>query len=69
MRHVVVDEGLGKESVHGRPQRIAADRPLIIEQHTEHPLFWCHQEDGRRAEQEFASSENRITRGRNGEDR
>ena len=69
MRHVVVDEGLGEAGVNGRPQRIAADRPLIVEQHTDHPMSRRHQEDGRRAEQDFAGSENRITRGRSGEDR
>lgn len=68
MRHVVVDEGLGKAGIHGWSQRIAADRPLVIEQHTEHPMSRRRQENGRGAEQDFAGAENGITRGRNGED-
>lgn len=69
MRHVVVEEGLGKESVHGRSQRIAADGPLIVEQYTYHPMTWRAYKDGCGAEQHPAGSENRITRARNGEDR
>ena len=69
MLHVVIDKGLGETGVHGWPQRIAADRPLIVEQHTQHPMSRRHQEDGRRAEQDFPGSENRITGRGNGEDR
>ena len=33
VRHVVVEEGLGEEGIDGRPQWIAPDRPLVIEQY------------------------------------
>ena len=68
MRHVVVEEGLSKEGVDGRSEWIAAYRPLVIEQYTDHPMSRCGQKDGRWAEQEFAGPENRIVGGRNGED-
>ena len=67
--HVVVDEWLGEAGIYRWPQRIAADRPLIVEQHAEHPMSRRRQEHGRRAEQDSARPENRIAGGRNGEDR
>jgi hypothetical protein len=68
VRQVVVGKvGRGRRS---RPvARIAADRPLIVEQHTDHPMSRRRQEDGRGTEQDLASPENRIARGRSGEDR
>jgi len=35
---IVIEEWLRGERVHRRQQRIAADRPLIKEQHTHHNM-------------------------------
>src|SRR6185369_11412294 len=63
VRHVVVEERLGEEGVDGRSQWIAADRPLVIEQYTDHPISRRSQENGRRTEQEFAGPKDRIVGG------
>src|SRR5262245_29020347 len=68
MLHVVVDEWLQEELVHGWPQRIAANRPLIVGQHADHPMSRRCQQDDRGAEQHFSLPENRIGRGGNGKD-
>ena len=63
MSHIVVEEGLGEEGVDGRSQWIASDRPLVIQQYTNHPVSRRSQEDGRRAEQEFTRAEDWIVGG------
>ncbi len=65
---IIIDERLRQKFVHGGPQRIATNRPLVIEQYTDYPVSRRYQEDGRRAEQKSSGSENRIVGGRNGED-
>lgn len=69
MRKVVVEEWLGEEGIDGRSQGIATDRPLIVEQDTDHPVPRRNQEDSRWTEQELAGPEDWIVGRRNGEDR
>ena len=68
MWKIVIEEWLRQERVHGGQQRITAYRPLIIEQYTHHPMARGRQKDGCRAEQHAPGAEDRIGRGRNGED-
>jgi len=63
MCHVVVEEGLGQESVERRPQRIAADHWLLS--NTPITLSRRAQKDGRWTKQEFAGPKDGIVGGRN----
>src|SRR5215475_5813743 len=68
MRHVVVDKRLREKFIHVRAQRIAANRPLVVDQHADDPMSWRHKGHCGRTCQHPTGSENRIARGWNRED-